>query len=86
MSLLKLFCAVDDFWTAFQPHWRRVALARGAGQGVRAPRLSSSEIMTILIHFHQSHHRTFKAYYTEYVLVRRRPEFPVWSATTGLSS
>ena len=27
MSLLKLFCNVDDFWKAFQPHWRRVALA-----------------------------------------------------------
>ena len=32
--------------------------------------------MTILIHFHQSHYRTFKAYYTEYVLMHRRAEFP----------
>ena len=32
--------------------------------------------MTILIHFHQSHYRTFKACYTEHVLVRLRPEFP----------
>ena len=31
MSLLKLFCNVDDFCKAFQLHWRRVALARGAG-------------------------------------------------------
>lgn len=31
--------------------------------------------MTILIHFHQSHYRTFKAYYTEHVLLRLRPEF-----------
>ena len=38
--------------------------------------MSPSEIMTILIHFHQSHYRTFKAYYTEYVLMRRQPEFP----------
>ena len=76
MSLLKLFCNVDDFRKAFQPHWRRVALARGGGQRGRSPRLSPSEIMTILIHFHQSHYRPFKAYYTEYVLIHRWAEFP----------
>ena len=76
MSLLKLFCNIDDFWQAFQLHWRRVTLARDGGRRVRAARLSHSEIMTILIHFHQSHYRTFKAYYTEYVLIHRRPEFP----------
>lgn len=32
--------------------------------------------MTILIHFHQSHYRDFKAYYTDYVLERLRGEFP----------
>ena len=32
--------------------------------------------MTILIHFHQSHYRDFKAYYTDYVLERLRSEFP----------
>jgi hypothetical protein len=32
--------------------------------------------MTILIHFHQSYDRNFKAYSTEYVLERLRPEFP----------
>ena len=38
--------------------------------------MSPSEIMTILIHFHQSYYRTFKAYYNEYVLIHRRAEFP----------
>jgi hypothetical protein len=32
--------------------------------------------MTILIHFHQSHYRTFKAYYTQQVSVHLRGEFP----------
>ena len=32
--------------------------------------------MTILIHFHQSHYRTFKAYYTEHVQKHLRAEFP----------
>jgi hypothetical protein len=35
-----------------------------------------SEVMTILIHFHQSHYRTFKAYYTEHVQVHLNSEFP----------
>ena len=76
MSLLTLFCDVDDFWLGFRPYWHRVMLASNAGQRVRSPRLSPSEIMMILIHFHQSHYRTFKAYYTEHVMVHLRPEFP----------
>jgi hypothetical protein len=32
--------------------------------------------MTILILFHQSHYRTFKAFYTEHVAVELRPDFP----------
>jgi hypothetical protein len=31
MRLLRLFCNAGDFRQAFQPHWGRVALARGAG-------------------------------------------------------
>jgi hypothetical protein len=35
-----------------------------------------SEIMTILIRFHQSHYRTFKDFYLGYVSARPRQEFP----------
>jgi hypothetical protein len=42
----------------------------------RSGQLEPSEIMTILIHFHQSHYRTFKAYYTEYVQKHLVSEFP----------
>ncbi len=76
MSLLELFCAVDDFWQAFAPHWHQSQLHSGAITRRRAGQLSESEVMTILIHFHQSHYRTFKAYYTEYVAVHLRGEFP----------
>ena len=38
--------------------------------------LSVSEVMTIMIHFHQSHYRHFKAYYTGYVQEHLRSEFP----------
>jgi hypothetical protein len=75
MSLLELFCAVDDFWLEFAPYWKASQLATGR-QRERAGQLCPSEIMTILIHFHQSHYRTFKFYYTEHVQVHLRSEFP----------
>jgi transposase len=75
-SLTELFCNVDDFCQAFVPVWRKQQLSAGEIQRQRERSLSLSEIMTILIHFHQSHYRNFKAYYIEYVLERLRREFP----------
>jgi len=76
MSLLELFCHVDDFWQAFEPHWQRELLAGGQRQRQRAGNLCPSEVMTIVIHFHQSRYRDFKTYYTRYVQVHLRSEFP----------
>ena len=76
MSILELFCSVDEFWVRFVPSWQRELLATGKRQRLRHGALHPSEIMTILIWFHQSHYRTFKAYYTEHVQVHLRGEFP----------
>ena len=75
-SLLELFCYVDDFCQDFLPSWRNQLLWTGAIQRQRVRSLSVSEIMTILIHFHQSHYRDFKTYYTDYVVERLAREFP----------
>jgi IS5 family transposase len=75
-SLLVLFCDVDDFCKAFLPIWNRQLLASGQTLRQRARSLTISEIMTILIAFHQSHYRDFKAYYCEQVLKSWRAEFP----------
>ncbi|RMG02837.1 MAG: IS982 family transposase, partial [Acidobacteria bacterium] len=75
-SLIELFCDVDDFCQSFLPVWQKQLLSAGEIQRQRERSLSVSEIMTILIHFHQSHYRNFKAYYIQYVLERLRPEFP----------
>lgn len=75
MSLLELFCDVDDFCQAFQRQ-QAAQLPAQAGRRVRQPGLCESEIMTILIHFHQAGHRTFKTYYTDYVQTQLRGEFP----------
>ena len=76
MSLLELFCHVDDFCQAFYPHWQAKLVTPGARQRDRKRSLSPSEIMTIVIHFHQSHYRDFKAFYTEHAQKYLRSEFP----------
>jgi len=75
MSLLELFVDVDEFCQVFRPENAK-QLSAQAGRRVRHSELWDSEIMTIMIHFHQSGYRTFKAYYTEYVQVHLRREFP----------
>lgn len=76
MSVLELFCAVDDFCQLFEPAWHTHCLSSGTKQRNRAHDLTLSERMTILILFHQSHYRNFKAFYTEYVCVHLGSEFP----------
>ncbi len=85
MSLLEVFCAVDDFWLDFEPQWKASCLAAGK-QRERAGQLCPSEVMTILIHFHQSHYRTFKAYYTHHVQVHLSKEFPAPGELSTLCS
>jgi len=75
MTLLELFCNVDDFcqqWQAEQPK----SLPRVSGQRRRQPGLSESEIMTLVIHFHQSGYRDFKDYYRKHVQAHLGREFP----------
>jgi Transposase DDE domain len=71
-----LYCSVDTFWQVFEPWWKRELLTSGACRRWRATRLHPSEIMTIAILFQQSGYRTFKAFYTQYVQVYLRAEFP----------
>ena len=76
MSLVETFCSVDDFCQLFEPHWEQMQLKSGLCQRRRKSQLSLSEVMTIIIHFHQSGYRTFKSYYQNYVLVHLQGEFP----------
>lgn len=76
MSLLELFCHVDDFCQGFVGQWEGELLASGARQRRRRGQLWISEIMTILIYFHQMRYRDFKTYYTQFVQVYLRSEFP----------
>jgi hypothetical protein len=75
MSLLKLFCHVDDF-CKFITRWSENQLLGQASKPGPKPKLSASEVMTIIIHFHQARYRDFKTYYTQYVMKHLRSEFP----------
>jgi hypothetical protein len=76
MSLLELFVNVDDFCQIFLPVWEQKLIFEGSKKRRRARQLSVSEIMTIIIYFHQAHYRNFKAYYTEHVCQHLKGEFP----------
>ena len=75
-SLLELFVSVDDFCQIFLPFWERKLMQDGSKKRHRPGQLRVSEMMTIVIHFHQSHYRDFKTYYTEHVCQHLRSEFP----------
>ena len=63
MEDITLFCVVDDFCQTCLPEWEKQLIVHGVKKRNRPGRLCLSEIMTIDIHFHQSHYRHFKAYY-----------------------
>ena len=66
-SLVELFCDVDDFCQVFCPKMEQKLISSGVKARKRQRSLTMSEVMTILILFHQSHYRNFKAFYLEHV-------------------
>lgn len=76
MELVALFYLIDEFCKEFEPEWRKQRITSGVAQRNKPYRMSLSEILTIIVHFHQSHHRNFKHYYTDYVRVSLSSEFP----------
>lgn len=75
MSLIELFCDVDDFCQHFDNQLNPKRLGSRAGRG-RKPTLTTSEIITILIYFHQQRYRDFKTYYNSFVCTHLTSEFP----------
>jgi Transposase DDE domain len=74
VDILPLFCDIDDFCLLFEPLWEQRLLE--TRQRRRASTLCLSEVMTIIVLFHASSYRNFKAYYTEQVLKQYVWAFP----------
>ncbi|EIJ43728.1 transposase family protein [Beggiatoa alba B18LD] len=63
-----LFCSIDDFCKWFIPLWEQMLLEEGnPKKSQRDGTMSPSEVMTLLVLFHQSNQRHFKGFYTHYV-------------------
>jgi len=75
-NLDAIYVDVDDFCLLFEPQWLKHLIESGEKQRIKPSRLSSSEVMTILIAFHQSGYRDFKTYYTKFVCQYWRHYFP----------
>jgi hypothetical protein len=76
MEIVALFCDIDDFCLWFEPRWRQQLLSHGGRPRWRETRLCLSEVMTIVVSFHQSGSRTCKAYFLRYVRPHLRGAFP----------
>ena len=76
IDLDQVFCDVDDFNAEFEPQWKEQLLQAGEVKRCRDSSLSLSEVMTIIIAFHSSNFRTFKHFYTGYVMKHWRGAFP----------
>lgn len=76
MNILPLFFEIDEFCQYFEPLWIKHLLARNCKKRNRRRSLALSEVMTIMILFHQSGYRTLKQFYLEFVCRYWRAEFP----------
>src|SRR5579883_3172513 len=71
MEIEKLFCEVDDFCEIFEKKWQQELLSSSERKRNKKFNLCLSEVMTIIIYFHQSSYRNFKDYYTNLVSYNR---------------
>ena len=75
-NLLEWYCFVDDFFKDFLPEFEKNQIESGQKKSRKACSMSISEIMTIMIYFHQMRFRDFKCFYTQYVKQHLNKEFP----------
>ena len=75
-KLIEIFCSADDFCLEFIPLFEQRLLSSGAIVRKRSRSLEMSEILTIVIFYHQSRFRHFKHYYCHFVQVYLKDYFP----------
>jgi hypothetical protein len=73
-DITELFCFVDDFYQITEEWLKKQSISAG-NRVTREPGLSISEIMTIMLLYHQSPCKNFKFFYYSYLQLYRA-EFP----------
>lgn len=66
-NVVDIYCDVDDFMQIFLPVWHKTLISQGKKQRICKSNLTPSEVITILILFHQSNYRTLKHFYLNHV-------------------
>lgn len=76
MDIVALFYDLDKFAVAFEQTLKSHRIEDGKQHRNRKSQMHLSEIMTILILFHDSNYRTFKHFYLRYICRHLQSEFP----------
>lgn len=76
MSLTQLFCDADDFCNSFIPQWEAQQIESGEKKRRRKRCISPSEIITLIVYYHQSGYGTFKWFYQRYLPKNLSKAFP----------
>jgi hypothetical protein len=58
MEIVALFCDIDDCCLQFEPLWQQHLVSDGSRKRWLEQRLCLSEVMTIVVSFHQLGYRT----------------------------
>ena len=72
MSIEALFYDLDKFVVNFKPQFKQSLLEDSKPQRDRRGQMHLSEVMTILVLFHDSNYRTFKHFYLRHVCKKLR--------------
>ena len=76
MELEQLFCEIDDFCHGFEAVFKSKLISEQPRKRLRKSNLSLSEVITIIVYFHQSSYRTFKDFYQKNILKYHNHDFP----------
>lgn len=74
--LTKIFCEIDDFMKEFEEKYKERLIADKTSKVNYNSRLSMSEVMSILVYYHNYGNRTFKDFYLKTVCKDLKSCFP----------
>ena len=74
--LTKIFCEIDDFMQEFEEEYKKRLIDYEGSNNKINSKLSMSEIMTILVYYHNYGNRTFKDFYQKSVCENLKSYFP----------
>jgi hypothetical protein len=74
--LTKIFCEIDDFMQEFEESYKKRLLESQEVKVKYGSRLSMSEVMTIVVYYHNYGNRTFKDFYLKSVSKHLKEYFP----------